>query len=100
MPPSERRRRYITVHPEAPPVHRPPRCRPKGHPRHGPSMDPMVGAGGWGYSTGCHDAYARGRWLLAVNAAVLRPVPERRVLLRVSVAVDAFDLPVIDGAMR
>src|SRR5438046_9107217 len=76
MAPSGRHRRYITVHPEAPPVHRPPRCRLKGHPRQGLSMDPMVGAGGWGYFTGGLEAYARGFRFVEVNASFYRPVPE------------------------
>src|SRR5438046_7604459 len=76
MAPSGRHRRYITVHPEAPPVHRPPRCRLKDHPRHGPTMDALVGAGGWGYFSGGLEAYARGFRFVEVNVSFYRRIPE------------------------
>src|SRR5438874_12061944 len=76
MAPTGRRRRYITVHLEAPPVHRPPRCRLKRQPSNGRSMDALIGAGGWGYFTGGLESYARGFRFVEVNASFYRPVPD------------------------
>src|SRR5207302_9692618 len=39
-------------------------------------MDPMVGAGGWGYFSGGLEAYARGFRFVEVNVSFYRRIPE------------------------
>src|SRR5438552_8788970 len=42
----------------------------------GPTMDALVGAGGWGYFSGGLEAYARGFRFVEVNVSFYRRIPE------------------------